>query len=232
MVFLAAKTYARYWPHEPAGLAGEVAALVLALAAGWGLLRMRARASIAAGAAVFAYLALSTSDPRLSFQGPRLGGPAGYLHRAAGCEFAVRFPGRPGIGRTEARGPAGTTAISHRAELAVVGRASAYRAECLVFSARLDEAGRAALASWAAEHLGEWAAASGGAIEDMNITVDGERLDIRARHTGRDEANKPLPSAIAGRAMIGERSMMAVMVTRLGGGEPDAEFLASLGRPD
>jgi len=230
LAVLAAKSHARYWPHEADGVLGEAAALAVSLVAGWLLLRARSRPWLAAVAAVISYLALSAADPRLSRDGVRLGGPAGYLYAPRGCEFAVRFPARPGMGLSEARGAAGLDAVAHRAELAQVGHATFYRAECLVFADTLDEAGRRRVSAWAADHLRDWVRASAGAVADVAIEERPDGLALAARHIGRDEANRPLPSRIAGRVAIGERSMMVVLATRLGGAEPDGAFLDGLAR--
>ncbi len=232
LAVLATKSHARSWPHETDGVLGDAAALVLALAAGWRALRLRARPWLAAATVVFAYLALSATNPRLLREGPTFGGPAGYFYAPHGCEFAARFPSRPGMGRSEAHGATGLSAVSHRAELAHVGYATQDRAECLAFAGMLDEDARRRVASWTADHLREWARASGGTVEDIAIVERPDGLSLAARYVGRDETNRPLTSWIAGRAAVGEHSMMVLITTRLGGGGPDTAFLGSLARRD
>ncbi|MFN0044147.1 MAG: hypothetical protein ACKVSF_13150 [Alphaproteobacteria bacterium] len=234
LAFAAAKIYARHWPHEADAMAGEALALIAAVAVAALALRLMRRpakhaAWLGGGGIVALYLALSAADPRFSLSGGlRQGEPRGYLFGAEGCEFTVRFPRRPDIGRSVVRLPENAAVIAFRAEIADVGKAAYYRAECIPLAGEPSAEDRARLGEWMAEHLRAWVRASGGELEDARIeTLSDGSLGFHARHLGRGEANQALTSFVAARAVLGQRAMMALVVTRLGA-EDDGAFFASL----
>ena len=97
-----------------------------------------------------------------------------------------------------------------------VGRASFYRAECVVFAAPLTPVQRAALITAAPQHMTSWAA--GGRVTVDSVSA-GDSADptvvMRGRIETVDELNQPRIARIQARTLIGRVSMLTLLVSEL-----------------
>lgn len=223
-----AQAHAWYWPHELHGLLNEAWLLVtctaLAVLIAVSLRRMfhgmNDWGRNAAIALACLYLGATLAELRVEFPLEiRLGPRAGYLYAADGCEFAVRFPRRPQESLMRV-GLADGVVMATVATERDVGSASYFRAECVAFAAPLMPAERAALLASAPDQAARWA--SSGSIVVERISSDGSSESIVALH-GRvemvDEFNRPRVAQVRARVLIGDRSMLTLIVSELGVGD-------------
>jgi hypothetical protein len=219
------QAYAWYWPHELRGLLDEAWLLVLSAALAalisvpLRLLRNAPRYGIRGASIAFACLYLGAILAEVRVHVPadiRIAPRTGYLYAADGCEFAVRFPRRPHESVvTVALG--GDTVTATLATESDVARASFYRAECVAFAAPLTPAQRAALATGAPQHMTSWAAGGGVTVESVSASDSADpAIVMRGRIETVDELNQPRIARIQARTLIGNVSMLTLLVSELG----------------
>ncbi|MBL8672988.1 MAG: hypothetical protein JNK11_20170 [Alphaproteobacteria bacterium] len=233
-----ARVFAWHWPSEIDGAGGEAVVLATAVAIGGGAGAALQRAAsfshrasgmrwvfaawVPAAFAFSAYALALAADLRWGGDGFARGGPPRtYLWAAEGCGFAVRFPARPvstamRIGGARNR----PEALARRADLADVGTATAYVAECLVFARPAVADEQDALRRDAAQQFALTAAQQG--MRDPLIRRDaGDPLVVAlsAWTEGRTEANQAIKRRIEARTHVGAMSILTITVATIAGAE-------------